>query len=315
MAGSEVGADLWLKEYITPWDVYEHGVSEILVHQKTPYQEMYIIETGAYGKALVLDGKWQSCTGDEFLYHESLVQPACIAHRAPKTALILGGGEGATAREILRWRSIEQVVMVDLDGAVVDACKQHLSEMHGQAFDDPRLEVVIGDALDYVAACSQTWDIIISDLSDPIEEGPAFQLFTQEFFGQLKALLAPQGYCVIQAGSVAVGEITLHARLINTLRTVFADVVSYNCAIPTFAVPWGFALCAEHKIETRPNPEQIDRLLAEQTTGGLQLIDGVTLLGLLQTPKFVHQAIATHKQIYTLADPPKFFGKGIVEPT
>ncbi|MGB0560868.1 MAG: spermidine synthase [Spirulinaceae cyanobacterium] len=315
MAGSTVQADLWLKDYLTPWDVYEHGVTEILVQQTTPFQELSILKTGAYGKALVLDGKWQSCTGDEFLYHESLVQPACIAHSithgAPRTALILGGGEGATAREVLRWQSLERVVMVDIDGAVVDACKQHLPEMHAQAFDDPRLELIIGDALDYVRDCPDTWDLIISDLADPIEAGPAFQLFTQEFFRQLQGRLAPGGYCVIQAGSVALAEITLHARLINTLRTVFDQVVSYHCAIPTFAVPWGFALCAQQTIPTRPDPDAVDRLLAAQTTGELKLIDGETLLGLLQTPKFVRAAIAAHPEVYTLADPPRFPGQGL----
>ncbi|MEM8638350.1 MAG: spermidine synthase [Cyanobacteria bacterium P01_G01_bin.54] len=323
MAGSTVKADLWLKDYITPWDVYEHGVTEILVHQTTPFQELMILRTGAYGKALVLDGKWQSCTGDEFLYHESLVQPACIAHciahriphGGPRRVLILGGGEGATAREVLRWHSVEQVVMVDIDGAVVAACKQHLPEMHAQAFDDPRLELVIGDALDYVQDCersgAQAWDIILSDLADPIEDGPAYPLFTQEFFRRLQGLLAPGGYCVVQAGSVALGEIVLHARLINTLRTVFNQVVSYHSAIPTFGVPWGFALCAQQPIATRPDPERVDRLLAEQTTGDLQLIDGATLLGLMQTPKFVRAAIAAYPEVYTLADPPQFPGQGL----
>ncbi len=130
MAGSELKADLWVNEYITPWDIYSHGVSRILAYKKTAFQEMYIVESGAYGKALVLDGKWQSCTGDEFIYHEALVQPAMIAHQEPKTALILGGGEGATTRELLRWKTIEKVMMIDIDGDVVAACKEHLPEMH-----------------------------------------------------------------------------------------------------------------------------------------------------------------------------------------
>ncbi|PLZ82021.1 spermidine synthase, partial [Fischerella thermalis WC213] len=143
MPGSEVGADFWVNEYITPWDIYAHGVTAVLAYQKTEYQEMYIVETGTYGKALVLDGKWQSCTGDEFLYHEPLVHPAMIFHGAPRKVLILGGGEGATAREVLRWQTVDKVVMIDIDGEVVEACKQHLSEMHQNAFDDPRLHVVI----------------------------------------------------------------------------------------------------------------------------------------------------------------------------
>ncbi|MGD2183406.1 fused MFS/spermidine synthase [Lusitaniella coriacea] len=311
MAGSEVKADLWIKEYITPWDVYEHGITKILAYQKTPYQEMYIVETGAYGKALVLDGKWQSCTGDEFLYHEPLVQPALICHQTPKSALVLGGGEGATLREILRWKTIERVMMVDIDGEVVQACKTHLGEMHQNAFDDPRVELVIGDALNVLDTTQEKWDIVISDLSDPIEEGPSFQLFTQEYFQQIQSILAPGGYLVVQAGPTSPAELKLHARLVKTLRTVFPHVASYCSAVPTYSVAWGFALCSTEPIDTRPDPDAIDRLLAEKTTGGLRFLDGITYLGLLQTPGHVRRAIADTSEIYTLKEPPKFFGKGI----
>ena len=98
MPGAQLHADLWITEYMTPHDVYHHAVVNMLAYKKTPYQQMHIIDTGTYGKALVLDGKWQSCTGDEFLYHEPLVHPACINHGRPKKVLILGAGEGAAAR-------------------------------------------------------------------------------------------------------------------------------------------------------------------------------------------------------------------------
>ncbi|MDY6784041.1 MAG: spermidine synthase [Cyanobacteriota bacterium] len=311
MAGGEIKADLWIKEYITPWDVYEHGITQILAYKKTAYQVMHVVETGVYGKALVLDGKWQSCTGDEFLYHEPLVHPAAICHQAPKNVLILGGGEGATLREVLRWQTVERAMMIDIDGEVVAACKEHLVEMHQNAFDDPRVELHIADAFEKIETIQDKWDIIISDLSDPIEEGPSFKLFTQEYFEKLKAILAPGGYLVIQAGPTAPGEIQLHARLVKTLGTVFPHVVSYSSAIPTFAVAMGFALCSNEAIDTRPDPEAIDNLLAEKTTGGLRYIDGITYLGLLQTPAHVRRAIAQATRVYTLKEPPAYFGKGV----
>ena len=206
MPGGELGADFWMNEYITPWDIYAHGITEVLAHGKTAFQEMYIVRTGAYGKALVLDGKWQSCTGDEFLYHEPLVHPVMLLAGSPKRVLILGGGEGATAREVLRWKTVEHTTMIDIDGEVVEACKKHLPEMHQGCFDDPRLEVVIGDALDFLDNTSATWDVIISDLSDPIEEGPSFKLFTKEYFEKTKAVLSQGGAFVVQAGPVGPGE-------------------------------------------------------------------------------------------------------------
>lgn len=312
MAGSEVRSDLWVSEYITPWDIYVHGVTKVLAYKKTAYQEMYIVETGAYGKGLVLDGKWQSCTGDEFLYHEPLVHPAMIFHGEPRKVLVLGGGEGATVREVLRWKTVEKVVMIDIDGDVVEACREHLPEMHQNVFDDPRVELIIGDALHFLDTTGDQWDVVISDLSDPIESGPSFQLFTKEYFEKVRRVLSPSGFFVIQAGPVSPAELKLHARLVNTLKSVFPNVQSYSSFTPTYAVPWGFALGSDRAIDSRPDPEAIDEQLAQKTNGGFRMLDGTTLLGLLQTPAHLRRAIASETQVYTLAEPPKFFGKGSV---
>jgi spermidine synthase len=310
MAGSEVKADLWVTEYITPWDMYVHGVTKILAYKKTAFQDMYIVETGVYGKGLVLDGKWQSCTGEEFIYHEPLVHPAMIAHGAPKNVLILGGGEGATAREVLRWKTVEKVMMVDIDGEVVDACKEHLPEMHENAFADPRLEVVIADALEILDTTSEQWDIIISDLSDPIEEGPSFALFTKEYYEKLAKVLAPGGFVVVQSGPIAPAGLTLHARLANTLKAVFPHTHSYITYTATYGSPWSYVLASQEAIATRPDPVTVDQILATQTTGGLKMFDGITMLGIFQTPAHLRKAIAENTEVYTTSAPPKFFGKG-----
>lgn len=311
MAGSELKADLWVTEYITPWDIYVHGVTEILAYQKTAFQEMYIVQSGCYGKGLVLDGKWQSSTVDEFLYHEALVHPALIAHQTPKKVLVLGGGEGATIREVLRWKTVEKVKMVDIDGEVVEACKQYLPEMHGGAFDDNRTELVIGDALDVLDNTEEEWDVVISDLSDPIEEGPSFKLFTKEFFEKVNRVLAPNGKFVLQAGPVAAPYLATHGRLVNTVKTVFPHNLSYTTFVPTYGEPWSLSLSSHTAIDTRPEPTEIDDLLREKTVGELRLIDGITLLGLLQTPAYIRRAIAQYQEIFTLSEPPKFFGKGV----
>jgi spermidine synthase len=310
MPGAKLNADIWITEYITPYDVYHHGIIKVFASQKTAYQEMSVVESGRYGKALVLDGKWQSCTGDEFLYHEPLVHPACVNHKAPKTILILGGGEGATVREALKWNSVEKVVMVDIDGEVVEACKQHLPEMHQGAFDDPRTELVIGDALDYLDNSSNEWDIIISDLSDPIEEGPSFKLFTKEYFEKCRRALRPNGFFVIQAGNVSPVELTMHARLNNTVKSVFNHAVSFCSHTPTYGAPWGFVLGGDLPIEQFPDPDKIDALLKEKTTGSFRMFDGRTLLGLMNPPKHLRDAVAAETRVYSLADPPKFFGSG-----
>jgi spermidine synthase len=311
MSGSELKADLWINEYITPWDIYTHGVTKILAHCQTQYQEMYIVETGAFGKGLVLDGKWQSCTVDEFIYHEALVHPPLIAHQNPKRVLVLGGGEGATIREVLRWKSIEEVTMIDIDGEVVEACKQHLPEMHQDAFADPRVKLMIADALEVLDTTTDTWDIIISDLSDPIESGPSFALFTREYFTKLKRVLNPGGYVMVQAGPISPPEVKDHARLVNTLKAVFSNVTSLSAPTPSYGRAWGFAMCSESAIALQPQPESVDQLLQEKTTGGYRFIDGISLLGIMQTPLYIRQAIAAETTVYTLNEPPKFFGTGV----
>ena len=315
MPGSELKADLWIDEYITPWDIYTHGVTKVLAYRKTPYQEMYIVETGAFGKGLVLDGKWQSSTADEFIYHEALVHPGLILHQNPQTALVLGGGEGATIREILRWQSITQVSMIDIDAEVVEACKQHLPEMHQNAFADPRVELIIADALEILDTTTKTYDVIISDLSDPIVSGPSFALFTKEYFAKLKRVLNPGGYVMVQAGPISPPEVKDHARLVNTLKAVFSNVTSLSAPTPSYGRAWGFALCSDEAIDLQPQPEAVDRLLQAKTTGGYRFIDGMTLLGIMQTPLYVRQAIAAETTVYTLDEPPKFFGTGAMAST
>lgn len=310
MPGADVRSDVWINEYISPWDIYQHGVTRILASKTTRYQEMHIVESGAYGKALVLDGKWQSCTGDEFIYHEPLVHPAMILHGAPKRVLVLGGGEGATVREALRWKSVERVVMVDIDGEVVDACREHLPEMHQGALDDPRTELVIGDALDYLDAGHEPFDIVISDLSDPIEDGPSFKLFTKEYFQKAAGVLAPDGVFVLQAGPISPIEITAHARTVNTVKAVWPHVTTMIAPTPTYGSPWGFALARSRAFDLSPDPAAIDRLLLKRTTGGLRFVDGRSLLALFHPPVYVRRAIERETRVYTLGEPPKFFGTG-----
>ncbi|WP_413162038.1 spermidine synthase [Capilliphycus salinus ALCB114379] len=313
MAGSPINADLWLSDYLTPWDLYAHGITRILTYKQTPYQQMYVVETNTYGKALVLDGKLQSTTGDEFLYHEPLVHPAMIYQGEPRTVLILGGGEGATLREVLRWKTVEKVTMIDIDGEVVEACRRYLPEMNANTFDDPRVELIIGDAFEYLNEIKHPWDVIISDLSEPVESGPSFRLFTQEYYQKLRDLLTPGGVLGVQAGSACVLRMKFHVRLARTLNQVFSSIHSYSSNVPSFGEAWGFIVASGSEINPQPNPEEIDRLLAEKTTQDFQMLDGITLLGILQTPAHIRRAIAKENQTYTLAHPPTDFEQNLLD--
>jgi spermidine synthase len=313
MPGAELGANLWISEYLTPHDVYAHGITAVHAFKRTEFQEMAIVESPSYGKALVLDGKWQSSMGDEFLYHEPLVHVPAIYHGRPKNVLILGGAEGATLREVLKWSSVQRAVMVDLDGEVVEACKQYLPEMAGGSFDDPRGELIIGDAEQYLKETDQAWDLIISDLTDPLEHGPAFRLFTKEYFQLCRSALAEGGTFTVQAGAIAPAEIELHARVSRTVSEAFPYAASYQSFVPTYGSPHGYVVASMNPIDVPPDARAVDQLLAKEGVSPLRMLDGQAMAGLMGLPRNVRDEIARQTTPYTLDDPARYFGKSMAD--
>ena len=300
--------DLQLIEYLSPSDQIIHKLDKVLLDEKTEFQSVQIVESRSHGTALVLDGVWQSCTKDEFIYHESLVHPVMLAHGRPKSVLILGGGEGATAREVLRWRCVEEVTMVDIDGDVVRHCREHLPQMHGGAFDDPRLDLRIDNALHVIETADRTWDVVISDLSDPVEDGPSHRLFTREYFDSVQKVVANGGRFVVQAGTIAPIEVDAHARLFRTVAESFGHACTFSAFVPSFGTPWGFVLGSADPIDPRPDPRQTDGLLREMLDpSALRFINGDTVLGARLLPPYLWRALRNpNVEAYTLADPPVF---------
>ena len=206
----------------------------------------------------------------ESLVHPPLFQAALLAEeingengsKVPKSVFIGGGGELATAREVLRHKSVERVVMVDIDGVVVECCKKYLPEWGGEAVtSNPRFELVIGDAYDYLLKCNEKFDVIILDISDPIEAGPGVMLYTKEFYDHAQTLLTDNGVFVTQAGTadtvpsptVAGGLSDSFGPIANTLGAVFDCIVPYTINIPSFGGDWGFVMAFNSK---NKNPKQ-----------------------------------------------------------
>jgi spermidine synthase len=308
MPGAVLAADLWISEYLTPCDVWQHGVLKVLAQRTTPFQEMTVVDSGPYGKALVLDGKWQTCTGDEVFYHEPIVHAPCALHGNPERVLIAGGADGGALREALKWKSAKEVVVADIDGDVIQACKELLPEIHQGAFDDPRARIAVGDAWDLISQSPGYWDVIIADLTDPIEEGPAYKLFTKEFFTLCKAALRHGGVFVNQAGSQSPPLMDITVRVVNTIASVFGTASVITANVPTYGSPWALALAAVKPLDLRPSPEATDKLLKEQLTAPLRMFDGEALLGMLQMTKLMRDRLAAETCVYTVDAPPAFFG-------
>jgi spermidine synthase len=294
----------WFFETTTPVEGHMHAIVRTVAALQTKFQQAEIMETASYGKVLVLDGRIQSSQADEFIYHDALVHPGMLTTEAsPRTALVIGGGEGATLREILRYPSIVRAVMVDIDGEVVELCRRHLPEMHQGAFEDRRTEVRHEDARGYLERTTERFDFITVDLVEPLEEGPACMLFTKEFYSLVHDRLTPGGTMTMQAGMTKVGELGFFSAIHRTLAEVFPVVAGYQAFVSCFGTPWGFMVASRKVDPRRLSPAAVDRLVAERVPGGLAHWDGVTQAHCLALPKYIRLAIDAQTRVSTDANP------------
>lgn len=294
----------WFFETTTAVEGHTHAISRTIVSRQTRFQLMEIMETLSYGKCLVLDGRIQSSQGDEFIYHEALVHPGLLAHPGPRRAMVIGGGEGATVREILRYKTIAECVMVDIDGEVVEECRRHLPEMHQGAFDDPRTRLLHEDARAYLQGTDERFDLIVVDLVEPLEEGPACLLFTREFYTLVRDRLTDQGVMTMQAGMTKVNELAFFSAVSRTLRDVFPVVAPYQAFVSCFGTPWGFIVASKGTDPRAQTAAEIDRLIsARLNEKDLAYWDGATHQHSFNMPKFIRRALAESDRVITDAHP------------
>ena len=293
----------WFVEFFTPGELHAHRALKVLETSVTAFQKAALLKTSAFGSVLVIDGETQSSSLDEAFYHESLVCPALLAHPRPRAALILGGGEGATAREILNSRTMERVVMADIDHNILRFARKHLGAWHCGAFDDPRLSLLVQDAKKLVENTSLKFDLVYADLPSPIEHGPAFGLYTLEFYRRVKTLLAPGGIFTTHAGPGSPLQFELHAALYNTLKRVFRIVRSYTAFIPSYDMPWSFLYCAD----SGPDPAGLKAAALDGAAARLKLPlkyhDGRSIAGAFCLPKYYQDRIRASRAVITRARP------------
>ena len=294
----------WHYELITPGLLQTEQRLRVFYRGQTEYQHVEVMDGATFGRTLVLDGKTQSTEVDEFAYHEALVHPSMIAHPNPKSVFVAGGGEGATIREVMSHRSVEQVVMVDIDKQVVDLCREYLPNHHQGSFDDPRLELHHMDALEFLEDTSLRFDVVIIDVPDPLEAGPAYLLFTQEFYSLLKERLRPGGLMVAQSGPTgpAFYEQCFSA-VANTVGSVFSGVYLSEAFVPSFGTTWGFVIGSTGPDPTSLSVEETDSRILDRIDGELRFLDGITLRGMTSVPKYLRKAVDAEEKIITRDHP------------
>lgn len=295
--------DKWFHDKVSRNLIQLHSLEAVLYSGKTRYQSVEVIKTGGLGKCLVLDGKIQSSEVDEFVYHEALVQPAMVTHPAPETVFIAGGGEGATLREVLSHDTVKRAVMVDIDAEVVELCRQYLPAHSRGSFDDKRTELYHVDAREYLANSRDTFDLMIIDLPDPIEEGPAYMLYTREFYQLVQDRLGDDSIMVVQSGPAGLLDLLNFSSVHRTLGSIFRNVFPYQVDVPAFGGPWSFCLASRNLDPRQLSPAEVDRRLAERKLTGLKFYDGQTHQGIFSLPKHLKTEMSGLARLITDADP------------
>ncbi len=283
----------WFIEFTTPYEAHMHGMSRFVHSVQSRFQLVEIAESYQYGRCLLLDGKMQSSQHDEFIYHEALVHPALVTHPEPKRVAIIGGGEGATLREVLKHKSVKEAAMIDIDEEVIKLSEKWLPDWSSGAFKDRRSKVLVADGRKFLADSKPgSYDVIIVDISEPVPGGPAYLLFTREFYEIVSERLAPAGVVAIQAGSTQCVDLKMHAQIVRTMTKAFPIVRPFSIEVPSFDLPWGIAVASKKIDPVKLSVKDVDKRLRDRGIANLRYYDGITHQGIFQVPKYLRDAYA-----------------------
>ncbi len=254
-----------IEETLHPGMAAAFEAEEVLYEGRSGEQDLCLIRNRIFGRMLFLDEVTQVAEADEFIYHEMLAHLPILAHGAAHRVLIIGGGDGGMAEEVLKHRSVEGVTMVEIDPSVVEFSRQHLASISKGAFDDPRLELVFADGARFAAESEARFDVAIIDSTDPI--GPGEALFTEAFYRDCRRLLAPGGILVTQNGVPFLQADELRQTM-AIFRRIFAAPACYRAAVPSYvggdmAFGWG-------SDEQEPLEVPVETLKARYAEAGLE---------------------------------------------
>jgi spermidine synthase len=213
----------------------DHGqllsVDKVLYEGRTDHQDVLVFENSTFGKVLVLDDVVQLTERDNYIYHEMMAHVPLMAHGAPHDVLIIGGGDGGTLKQVLK-HPVNTAVLVELDPEVITLSRRYVPGVSGEAFDDPRVSVVLANGATYVAQTNKKFDAIVIDSTDPV--GPGESLFSDEFYRNCLSVLRPGGVVSVQSGTPFYHTERLE-RLLARLRSSFGAAKAFLAPVPTYA--------------------------------------------------------------------------------
>lgn len=240
----------WIEENHDGILALRYALKHVLFEGKSQFQTVTIVETEGFGRMLLNDSLVMISERDEFIYHEMIAHVPLFTHPCAKKVLVIGGGDGGTAREVLRHPQVEYCHMVEIDQMVVNACKQWIPQTAIGMTDNPRFKLDIADGVDYVATTDQRYDVILVDSTDPI--GPAVPLFGDNFYRNVDRILTSDGIVVAQ-GESPVYAAEQQRSLLKTMGKLFPLVSMYNYNNMTYPGGlWSFAIASKqyHPVST-----------------------------------------------------------------
>jgi spermidine synthase len=283
-ADASAGSNELIFDWLNAHAGYGFTAKARLETRQSPYQRVEVYDTHQFGRLFRLDGRLMTSEGEEFFYHECMTHPALLAHPNPQSVLVIGGGDGGSSEEIFKHPSVKRVIMAELDPVVIDIAKRYLHEIHKGVFNDPRLEVKIGDGFDYVKNTNERFDLIVLDLTDP--DTPAFRLYSEEFFRMCQRILNPGGLLTLHLGSPVFQAATVQKNAAN-LRKVFRHVHPMALYIPLYGSLWCLAVASDSVNPRALSAEAVAQRLAERRIGALKYYNAPLHAALFALPNFV----------------------------
>ncbi|CAD6219054.1 unnamed protein product [Miscanthus lutarioriparius] len=290
----------WYQEEIDDDLKLCYALNSVLHRGASKYQEIVLLDTKHFGKALIIDGKMQSTEMDEFIYHESLIHPPLLFHPNPETVFIMGGGEGSAAREVLRHKTVQRVAMCDIDQEVVDFCRTYLTA-NRQAFSSEKLCLIINDARAELEKSKEKFDVIVGDLADPVEGGPAIS------YEGVTSIVG-----LISSAPTVNGMIRTICHLFKPVTVCqllcAADVRAYTAHVPSFSDTWGWVMASDHPFDL--TAQQINERIRDRVEGELAYLSGEFFISSTTLNKSVHQSLLNETHVYTEDDARFIYGHG-----
>ena len=286
------GAGLWLTEALDEGFSYSIRTHRVLSQALSPFQRVEVHESDSFGRMLVLDGSFNVSEKDEFFYHENLVHVPACTHPRPAKALIIGGGDGGAAEELLKHSCVQSVTLVEIDQTVIDAAREHLQTIHrgviNQSTGHPKLNVQIADGFGFVKNCTECYDLIILDLTDP--GGPSAPLYTADFYRACAARLHGGGILGLHIASPFAQQQRI-VNAITALKDAFEIVRPYLVTVPLSGGPWMMACASNFLDPAMLKANAVDARLKARGISDLQLYNGSMHFASMALPNYLRNAL------------------------